>query len=101
MLDEILEHPEEPHSLDLLARTAGMSRTAFAERFAEVFDQTPMDVVKRARLSRAAGLLTATELPVKTIAAKVGFSGRSHFSRAFTDHFGSSPAEFRSHTPAG
>jgi AraC-like DNA-binding protein len=94
-LDAILKHPENPHTLEGLGKEAGMSRTAFAERFSEVFGQTAMEVVKRARLARAAELLTGTELPVKTIAGRVGFQSRSHFSRAFTDHFGASPAEFR------
>jgi AraC-like DNA-binding protein len=100
-LDAILERPEDPHTLEGLGRAAGMSRTAFAERFHEVFGQTAMEVVKRARLACAAKLLTGTELPVKTIAGRVGFQSRSHFSRAFTDHFGSSPAEFRAASEVG
>lgn len=44
---------------------------------------------------RGAQLLQASTHPVDTIASKVGFASRSHFSRAFQQQFGSSPVEFR------
>jgi AraC-like DNA-binding protein len=95
VLDEILKRPEASHSLEELAALAGMSRTAFSERFAEVFGRSAGEFVKQARLSRAAQLLRTTDLAVKEIAGKIGFASRSHFSRAFADRYGQSPAEFR------
>jgi AraC-like DNA-binding protein len=100
VLDEILKRPEAPHPLEGLAALAGMSRTAFSERFTEVFGRSAADFVKQARLSRAAHLLQTTDLPVKDIAGRVGFSSRSHFSRAFAEHYGRSPAEFRTESAA-
>jgi AraC-like DNA-binding protein len=47
------------------------------------------------RLRRAAQLLTGTELPIKSIAARVGFDRRSYFSRAFKAYTGKGPARFR------
>jgi len=95
VLDEILERPERPHSLDTLADVAHMSRSVFARRFQECFARTPMDYVRDVRLRRAAQLLHRGELSVSDVATRVGFASRSHFSRAFREHFGCSPAEFR------
>ena len=46
-------------------------------------------------LHHAAGLLKSTRLPVKVIAATIGFSSRSHFSRAFRDGYGVDPTAYR------
>ena len=72
-----------------------MSRGAFAEHFREAFGRTPIDSLREIRLRRAAQLLTATDLPVKTIASRVGFESRSYFSRAFKDFAGIDPAGYR------
>ena len=97
VLDRLLEHPEHDHSLESLAEAAAMSRSAFAETFHTCFGRTPMAFLRELRLRRGAELLHATELTVERIAHRVGFASRSHFSRAFRDQFGHSPAMFRSH----
>jgi Helix-turn-helix domain len=51
--------------------------------------------VRDVRLRRAAQLLRVSGLSVDGIAGKVGFASRSHFSHAFHDEFGCSPADFR------
>jgi len=91
----ITDKPEADHTLQSLADIAGMSRATFAEQFRRVFDRTPMDFVKEIRLRRAARFLAATDLPVKTIASRVGFDSRSYFSRAFKAFAGVDPAGFR------
>jgi AraC family transcriptional regulator, activator of mtrCDE len=96
VLDRLLEHPEHDHSLESLAETAAMSRSAFAETFHTCFGRTPMAFLRELRLRRGAELLRTTELTVDRIAHRVGFASRSHFSRAFTDQFGHSPTMFRS-----
>ena len=72
-----------------------MSRTVFSERFRDAFGTSPMAFVRQARLQEAAKLLRSTDLPVKAIAARVGFASRSHFSRAFRQRFKRDPAEYR------
>lgn len=96
VLASILGHPEKPHSLETLADIATMSRSVFAEKFHKSFGRTPMDYVKDVRLRKAGQLLLRDELSVEDVASKVGFSSRSHFSRIFTEQFGTSPVKYRS-----
>ena len=94
-LEQMIEDPGRRFTLELLANGAGMSRSAFAQRFKAAFGRSAMDFLKELRLQRAAHLLRTTRRPVKSIADLVGFDSRSHFSNSFTDYFGTSPAEFR------
>jgi AraC-like DNA-binding protein len=95
-LQRILEEPAESHTVESLAEAASMSRSTFAERFTAAFGRTPMNLVNHARMQRAAHLLGQDDtLSIDQIAERVGFSSRSHFSRAFKKHTGVAPAEFR------
>lgn len=91
----VIEAPADPHTVASLATMAGMSRSSFAKAFAKEFKQTPMEYVAKARMHHAAELLRATDLPIKVIAASIGFASRSHFSRAFRKAYGSDPQRFR------
>ncbi len=91
----VLDYPGQDVSLEQLAALSGMSRSAFAARFAEAFGRTPMEFVKETRLRRAAELLRNTDLPVKVVAHRVGYASRSYFSRAFKAHYRLDPAAFR------
>ena len=78
-----------------LAAAVGMSRSSFAREFTAAFGMSPMAFVAKTRLHHAAEMLRATNMPVKVIAASIGFSSRSHFSRAFRDSYGADPSAFR------
>ena len=96
-LDRILDDPAADHTVESLAETASMSRSAFAEHFQAVFDRTPMNLVTNVRMQRAAQVLQQNQsLSIDEVAARVGYSSRSHFSRAFKQHYGVAPADFRS-----
>ena len=73
-----------------------MSRSAFAREFSNTLSMSPMAFVAKTRLHHAAELLKSTKLPVKVIAASIGFASRSHFSRAFASAYGADPSRFRS-----
>ncbi|HEY0012299.1 MAG TPA: AraC family transcriptional regulator [Allosphingosinicella sp.] len=91
----IVTRPDEPHGIDSLAALAGMSRSSFTRQFSASYGCSPMEFVQSVRLRAAARMLLGSELPVKSIAAAVGFASRSHFSRAFAAHFGVGPTQFR------
>jgi AraC-like DNA-binding protein len=89
------ERPQHSFTLPELAEVAGMSRSVFAARFSDTLGQSPIEFLKALRLARAAQLLTRTDLPVKGVAARSGYSSRSSFTRAFVARHGIAPAAFR------
>lgn len=91
----ILDHPEHDHTVDSLAGLVGMSRSSFSQHFNSAYDLSPKAFVQAARLSSAARMLKGSDLPVKSVAASVGYASRSHFSRAFHAKFGVDPTAFR------
>ncbi len=95
-VEAMLEEPEAPHRLEDLAAMAGMSRASFSAHFITAFGQSPHDFLVESRMRRAAKLLQTTNLPVKTVAAKVGYRSRSNFTRAFKAFYGTVPAGSRS-----
>lgn len=95
VIETMLDHPEQPYTLESLADVAHMSRSTFIRHFEQSFGRTPMDYLRDVRLRRGAQLLQTSGQSVDGIAGKVGFASRSHFSKAFQEQFGSSPMEFR------
>ena len=95
VIDEIIEDPGRPYTLELLAGKCAMSRTTFSERFHGAFGRPAMDFVREARLRSAARMLRQTQDPIKTIAARTGYASRSNFSHAFREFFSTTPAEYR------
>ena len=95
VVDMIVDDPGADYTVESLAEAAAMSRSAFAERFAASFGHSPMNFVNHVRLQRAAHLLTIGKLSIDETARTVGYSSRSHFSRAFKEHTGLSPKAFR------
>jgi AraC-like DNA-binding protein len=94
-LHAIFERPAATYTVETLAMIAGMSRSAFAAAFRRAFGQSPMSLVKLVRLRRASELLVTTAMPVADVARRVGFSGRSNFSLAFSQLHGMDPSRFR------
>lgn len=95
VIEGILEHPEQPYTLEQLAEIAHMSRSTFARHFEHCFGRTAMDYLRDVRLRRAAQLLRQSATSIDNVAVRVGFASRSHFSRAFHEQFGCSPTDFR------
>lgn len=94
-LQAMLDGPGDQHTVESLAARAGMSRSTFASRFAAAYGSGPMELLRELRMHLAASLLTRSDVPVKRVAALVGFSSRSAFTRTFTQATGTSPNRFR------
>ena len=78
-----------------LAREAGLSRTGFAETFADRLGVTPMAYVTAWRMQIARAALAAGRLSVAEAAEMTGYASESAFSRVFKKEIGISPAAFR------
>ena len=69
-LRAIFERSSEPFTVESLAAIAGMSRSSFAARFTQTIGQTPMSLLRVARLRRARELLVTTGTPVAQLPTK-------------------------------
>ena len=89
-----------PISLDDLANVAGVSRFHFHRQFRKSVGVTPHEYVLRARIERAKGLLTASDLTVGEVSGAVGFADQSHFSNIFRKLTAMTPRSFRNYMSA-
>ncbi|HMS54569.1 MAG TPA: AraC family transcriptional regulator [Fimbriimonadaceae bacterium] len=78
-----------------IAAELGLSTSHFRFLFKEATGQPFHKYLVGMRLERAREMLVDHALPVTEVAEAVGFSGLSHFSRAFTQRFGVSPSQIR------
>ena len=91
--------PAHPWTVEELADTANLSRSAFSERFARRLGQPPVAYLAEFRLQGAAELLRYTTAPVKEIAQQIGYGSEAAFTRAFAKRYGSPPSRWRLEPP--
>ncbi len=94
-LSAIHSDPTHEWTVEQLAAIAGLSRSAFAARFADVVGKTPLKYIALWRLDLAADHLRAGTLKVNEIAAAVGYGSEAALNRAFKAQFGVTPGAFR------
>jgi AraC family transcriptional activator of mtrCDE len=92
---DMVARPSAPHTVQSLAHSAGMSRSAFMSRFTAVVGRAPMSVLRDLRLRQAALDLTTTTTPIEMIAHNAGYESRSSFARRFAKVYGKDPTEYR------
>jgi len=85
----------EKHTVPSLARLAGLSPTHFSRVFKSSFGTSPIDWLRRERISQAKRRLADTVDDIKEIAEQVGYSDRYFFSKDFKKHTGFTPTQFR------
>jgi AraC-like DNA-binding protein len=94
-LSAIHEDPARRWTVEALADVAGLSRSAFAGRFADVVGQTPLKYLAAWRLDLAADQLKSGVSKIADIAPAVGYGSEAALARAFKTQFGVTPAAFR------
>ncbi len=87
-------HLARPWTVAALARSAGLSRSAFFERFLRTVGLTPMEYLLSWRMAVAKDLLRRRESGLAEIAARVGYASASTFSTAFSRHAGEPPGRY-------
>jgi AraC-like DNA-binding protein len=95
-LNQIHQHPEKPWTVVDLAAVAGLSRAAFAKRFAAIIGQPPLAYLTWWRMTTAARLLRESDVPLRTIATRCGYSSEYAFGKAFKREYDMSPGRYRS-----
>lgn len=94
-LDYIHEHLGDRMELDTLAAAACVSKDHLIRLFKQAIGETPANYITRKKLEQAELLLTTTSVPVKNIAAELGFDDTSYFIRVFRKHSCMTPQEYR------
>jgi AraC-like DNA-binding protein len=79
--------------VEQLANKARMSASAFHRAFKEITSDSPMQYLKKIRLTKARDLMMQESMKAYLAADKVGYESSSQFSREFKRYFGQSPAE--------
>ncbi|WP_434603686.1 GlxA family transcriptional regulator [Pseudomonas sp. Z4-7] len=91
----VMEHLEEPFSIERMADLAAMSSRHFARVFQREVKMTPMEFLQGARIDRARQLLESTDLPLKTVAFRSGFGSVRHMRQLFSEKLGLTPVQYR------
>lgn len=92
---QIYTMPESVPDVEEMASQLGMSRSGFQHLYKKMFGVSVMTDVITGRLDRAKRLLSSTNLTVKEIAEKCGYSSEYNFMRQFKSRFGKTPTEYR------
>lgn len=93
--DWLLSHLDQPVRMDELARHAAMSERNFRRVFAKEVGSSPAQFIATARLEAARRLLEDSDLPLKSVAGRVGLGSEQPLRKLFQKHLGITPQEYR------
>jgi len=91
----MVEHLNEPISVDDLAARSHMAPRTFARRFRSEVGTTPHDWLTRQRVLLARHLLEETDMGIESIAAHAGFGDAATLRHHFTRRLNTTPNGYR------
>ncbi|HSL29264.1 MAG TPA: AraC family transcriptional regulator [Anaerolineales bacterium] len=91
----IRAHLGEPLDRETLAAIAGFSVPHFHRVFTAHVGESAIGYIRRIRLERAGRKLRMGAVDITEVALAAGYDSHASFSKAFKQHFGLSPSEFR------
>lgn len=91
-IEERLSNPDT--NVENLGATLGFSRVQLYRKTKALTGYAPNELLRIARLKKAASLLAATEKSIAEVTYEVGFSSPSYFTRCFKEFFGESPTDY-------
>jgi AraC-like DNA-binding protein len=101
-LSAIHDRVNTPWTVESLAKTAGISRSAFAARFKELLGQAPLEYVTEWRMQKAMQLIQQHDKKLIDVARLVGYESDAAFSKAFRRVVGASPGQYlKNQQPGG
>ena len=92
------EHFGEPFGVDQIAETLKVSRRTLERRFTAALGRTVHDELVRLRMKKAQDLLSGANQAINQVARACGYGTHASFSRAFRQHTGRWPMEYRNET---
>lgn len=94
-LAEIHKAPGASWTLERLSEIAGLSRTAFTNRFSQCVAMTPFGYITNWRMQIARQQLANTNDPIVEISESAGYRSEAAFSRVFKKYHSNAPATYR------
>jgi AraC family transcriptional activator of mtrCDE len=94
-LAALFNEPELAWSLPKLARLCDMSRATLARQFQEKLGRSASDLLTDIRMTLAANELKRPSMSTGAVADAVGYHSEAAFQRAFKNHMGMTPAQWR------
>ena len=95
----IEEHlSESDYGVEQLAKDLCMERTGLYKKLKTLTDESPVSLIRKVRLEKAAEMLkssTADAMTVNEIAERTGFASPSYFTKCFKAKYGVKPSEYR------
>lgn len=95
--EELIHLEGKIPTLDELARRYGLSARTLNDDFKQTFGQSIVGFITAHRLAQAHTLLLNSEIAMKQLADRLGYSHVNHFSNAFRRQYGYSPGTLRHH----
>jgi signal transduction histidine kinase/DNA-binding response OmpR family regulator len=86
---------DETFGIPALCKSLGMSRTQLYRKFKALTDTTVHQFIQNMRLYKAKEMLLTTVKNVTEVAMDTGFKNLSHFSKVFSEQFGTTPSKMR------
>jgi AraC family transcriptional activator of mtrCDE len=94
-LNALFQEPNHPWSLPELARLSHMSRATLARHFQERLGRSASELLTDIRMTLAANELRKPTVSMGAVAERVGYQSEAAFQRAFKQHMGMTPAQWR------
>lgn len=91
---EMHREPARLWTVEQLARTAALSRSAYFQRFTRAVGLPPMEYLLAWRMALAKDLLSRQRMRMEQVAERVGYASASTFSTAFARHVGLPPKTY-------
>ena len=92
IIDDNLSDSE--FSVEDMGTEIGLSRVQLYRKVKALTNYTPVELLRNARLKKAARLLSSTEKTISEITYEVGFTSPSYFTKCYKDYFGENPTQF-------
>ena len=94
-LNALFQEPGRPWSLPELARLCHMSRATLVRHFQERLGRSASELLTDIRMTLAANELQKPAVSTGAVAETVGYQSEAAFQRAFKQHMGVTPAQWR------
>ena len=83
-------------NVETIGAELGLSRVQLYRKIKALTGQSPVELLRTARLNKGRQLLQTTGKTVSEVAYEVGFTAPSYFTKCFKDEFGISPSDVSS-----